>query len=65
MNPHLAFEIVELAVSLAKTQASGTLQQDATLAGVLLQIVKKAVQAYQDQTGEPLDPTLIKAEDVL
>ena len=63
MNPNVAFEIVELALSLAKTQASGTLQHDVTLAGVLLQIIEKAVQAYQDHTGAPVDPTLIKAED--
>ena len=64
MNPHIAFEIVELAVSLAKAQASGELQH-ARFAGVLLQIIGKAVQAYQDHTGEPSDPSLIKAEDVL
>ena len=65
MNPNVAFEIVELALSLARTHASGKLQQDAALAGVLLQIIGKAVQAYQEHTGEPLDPSLIKAEDVL
>ena len=32
---------------------------------VALDIVKKAVQAYQAHTGEPLDPSLIKAEDGL
>jgi hypothetical protein len=61
MNPNLAFEIAELAVSLARTQASGKLQQDAALAGILLQIIEKAVQAYQAHTGEPLDPSLINA----
>jgi hypothetical protein len=65
MNVNVALEILELAVSLAKTQASGSLQKDATLAGILLEIVEKAVQAYQAHTGEPLDPSLIKAEDVL
>jgi hypothetical protein len=65
MNSNVALEILELAVSLAKTQASGSLQKDATLAGILVQIVEKAVHAYQEHTGEPLDPTLIKAEDVL
>ena len=65
MNPNLAFEIVELALSLAKTQASGKLEQDVALAGVLLQIIEKAVHAYQDHTGAPLDPTLIKGEDVI
>ena len=64
MNATVIFEIVELAVSLAKTQASGKLQQDVTLAGMLLQIIEKAVQAYQAHTGQPVDPSLIKAENV-
>jgi hypothetical protein len=63
MNSTFAFEIAELAVSLARTQASGRVQQDAELAGTLLQIIQKAVQAYQDHTGKVLDPNLIKAED--
>ena len=65
MNAAIIFEIVELAVSVARTQATGKLQQDATLAGILLQIVHRAAQAYQEHTGEPLDLSLIKAEDVL
>ena len=36
MNTSIVFEIVELAVSLAKTHASGEIQQDVTLAGILL-----------------------------
>ena len=44
MNSKIAFEIIELAMSLVKKQASGKVQQDATVAGVLLQIIKKAVQ---------------------
>jgi hypothetical protein len=63
MNPEVALQIAELAVSLAKTQAGGRVQQDAALAGILLQIIEKAVHAYQDHTGQPLDPSLIKAED--
>jgi hypothetical protein len=59
VNINVALEIVELALSLAKTQ------KDAAIAGILVQIVEKAVQAYQDHTGEALDPTLIKAEDGL
>ncbi len=55
MNPNLALEIVDFAVSLVKTQASGKVQQDANLAGVLLQIIEKAVQAYQHHTGETRD----------
>jgi hypothetical protein len=41
------------------------LQQDATLADILLEIVRKAAQAYQEHTGEMLHPSLIKAEDPL
>ena len=63
MNTNVAFELVDLAVNLARTLAGGEAQQDATLAGILLQIVERAVQAYQDHTGETLDPSLIKAED--
>ena len=63
MNTTVAFELVELAVSLAKTLAGGKVQQDVTIAGVLLQIIERAVQAYQDHTGETLDPSLIKPED--
>ncbi len=56
MNPNIAFEIVELAVSLTEIQTSGKLQQqDATLAGILLQIIQKGVQAYREHTGETLD----------
>jgi hypothetical protein len=65
MNVNVAFEIVELAVNLIKSQSSGEVQQDAVLAGTLLQIIEKAVAAYQDHTGEPLDPSLIKAESQL
>ena len=65
MNATVALEIIDLALSIAKTQTAGKLQQGAALADTLLQIIQKAVQAYQNQTGQPLDPSLIKAEDVL
>jgi len=55
MNPAIALEIVELALSLVKGP-------DANKASVLVQIVEKANQAYQDQTGAPLDTSLIKPE---
>jgi hypothetical protein len=35
-----------------------------TLFGILLQIIARAIQAY-DHTGETLDPSLIKPEQVL
>jgi hypothetical protein len=62
MNPNILFEIAELALSVARTQGSEKVQQDAALAGILLKIIEKTAQAYQDHTGETLDPSLIKAE---
>jgi hypothetical protein len=32
------------------------------LAGFLLQIIEKAVRAYQEHTGEAIDPSLIRPE---
>ena len=63
MNPNAAIEIIELALALVKNQTGGKIQQDANLAEILVQIIGKAVQAYQDHTGETLDPSLIKAEE--
>ena len=63
MNPNLAFEIVELALSPGRSQASGKIQQDVTVADTLLTIIHRCAQAYQEHTGEALDASLIKAEE--
>jgi hypothetical protein len=55
MSLAIALEILELALSLVKGPA-------ANKAAVLAQIVGKALQAYKDQTGAPLDLSLIKPE---
>jgi hypothetical protein len=65
MNSGLIYEIVELALSLAQSQGSAKVQQDATVADTLLQIVQKGAQAYSQETGAPLDVTLIKSESQL
>ena len=65
MNPDVAFEIVNLAVSLVQAQTTGKAQQDATVSSILLRIIARAIQAYHDHTGETLDPSLIKPEQVL
>jgi hypothetical protein len=58
MNPDLILRLVDLAISLAQSQMdSGDVKQ------ALLGIVQKSVRAYTDHTGEPLDPSLIKAEE--
>ena len=62
MNANIVFDILELVVGLVKTQASGRVQQDANIADILLQIAGKIRKAYQQQTGKPLDPALIKPE---
>jgi hypothetical protein len=55
MNPATVIAILYLALSLLQGP-------DANKAAVLVQIIGKALQAYKDQTGAPLDPSLIKAE---
>ena len=65
MNSDFAFEIVDLALSVVKALAGGKVQQGATLAGLLVQIIAKAKKACEDHTGKPLDLSLIKAEDLV
>jgi len=61
-TPKLIVQILQLALSLVESQTSGKAQSDATLAQTLLNIVQAAAQAYQSQTGQPIDPSLIKPE---
>ncbi len=60
MNTDLIFELVEMAVSLAESQFSGT-----ELARTLLDIVQRGVDAYEEHTGTSLDVGLVEAEDTL
>ena len=54
----LIFVLVELAISLAHAELdSGDVEQ------MLLDIIQKAIQAYEDHTGEKLDPFLIGIEE--
>ena len=56
MIADLAIEIIELAVSLAANP------KGQSVAGTLVQIVQKGVLGYEQETGLPLDPNLIKPE---
>ena len=56
MKVSTVFEIVELALSVAKTQTSGAIHEDTVLADSILQIIKKAVDAGTTQTA-PTAPT--------
>ena len=61
MNLDLIMEIAELALSLVNNALNGT-QPSVAVTSTLLQILQKGAQAYQQHTGQPLDPTLITAE---
>jgi hypothetical protein len=60
MNPNVIIDLVQLVISLANTHRAG---QD--VAQILLDIVRKAVRAYEDQTGLPLNEALIRAENAI
>ena len=63
MNVNLVIEIATLALAIADRQTNRNLKGDTFYEESLLEIIQKAAQAYRDHTGEPLDPSLIKAED--
>ena len=60
MNPKLIVDLLQLATALADTHQAG---QD--VAHILLDMVRKSVQAYEDQTGETLNPALIRGENAI
>jgi len=57
--------LVDLAIALAQSLTDGSQKQNADVAAILLSVVQKAVQAYEDHTGETLDPSLIRSEAAL
>ena len=61
MNLDLIIEIAELALSVVENALNGSPSAN-SITGSLLQIVQKAAQVYEQHTGAPLDPTLIRAE---
>jgi len=62
MNLNLVFEILEIASALVNTRNAASGIRDSDVAAALLAIVRKGAQAYEEHTGEALDPSLIKAE---
>ena len=62
MNPNLIFQIVRLAVSLVEIHADRDVRSGSTTEEMLLEIVRIGIRAYEQHTGEPLDPALIGAE---
>ncbi len=62
MNPNLIFRIARLAVSLVEIHARQDDLPVSTTEELLLEIIRTGIRAYEQHTGEPLDPALIKAE---
>lgn len=63
MNINLMLEIADLALAVGDQQLNAAFKGDSFFETALVQIIQKAVQAYQDYTGQPLDPSLIKPEN--
>ena len=53
MNKNLIYQLVETALSLAGELDSADFER------TLLDIIQQGVQAYQEQSGKPLDPKLV------
>ena len=65
MTFQAAITILQLALSLLRDESTGPVQSDAAVAQTLSEIVRIAARAYQDHVGQPIDPSLIKAEDLV
>ena len=59
MIPDLVYEIMSLALSLVQSERNETPKDPVTVANILLQII----QAYSQQVGQIMDPSLIKVEN--
>jgi hypothetical protein len=62
MNSDLIVQILQLAASVIRGQTDVAVQHDANVAQTLVHIVQAAARAYENQTGQPIDPSLIKPE---
>jgi hypothetical protein len=60
MNSNLILRLVDLAVSLAEQDIG-----NGSTAGILLDIIQKAVEVYEEQTGRALNTDFIEAEEEL
>lgn len=60
MNTDIILELVDTAVALAQDQFSGS-----ELTRTLRDIIQRGVDAYDEHTGETLDPFNIKEEEAI
>jgi len=62
MFAYIVFEIIEFALSIANTR-NRDIQHDLSVEETLVEIAQRTAQAYEQHTGEPLDPSLIRPEE--
>jgi hypothetical protein len=60
MNPELLFELATMAIDVAR-QVNDNLD-DNYIEERLLELIHQGVDAYEEHTGVPFDPSLIHAE---
>ena len=54
------YQVVEMGISFAEEHLDGE-----DLANVLKDVAHKGEDAFEDHTGEPLNPSLVEEEDTL
>ena len=57
MTQKLILQLIEVLIALAQSQLS-----PGDAAATLVGVVQRGLSAYQTHTGQPMDPSLIKAE---
>ena len=62
MKIDIVLQIAKLGLAIAARLLDGNVQGDPFLEESLLAIINKASQAYKDYTGEPVDPSMFKAD---
>ena len=56
----LILEILQLAAAAASAYVTGDAAKGTQIAQSLISIIQKGMLAYQAQTGQPIDPALLK-----
>ena len=62
MNLNRLREIVTLCGELLEASTGEGPQKETAVTVILLEMIRKGIQTYQEHTGQPLDPSLVKAE---
>jgi hypothetical protein len=65
MNFDLAFQLLQLAVTLLHSTSRSNGISQAEIADALKEIISTALRAYHDHFGEPLDPASISIEPAI